>query len=761
MTQFYKLFNGGCGCAKCEADDEQAADTKIVNDYDTKIVNDYEGDDDEEMENGGYRAAMSAMRNSRLASLSESALVTKDDPNSLEGLAKVGEEIKERKMWKDSHSVSNSVGSLFNSQPCGDSHIPDGHQCRVGQGAAPQESSKQIARIDAVILGDGAKYVKFNGQIVEIHASSSRIDRLRDGDKRAVIISEKTHPKYGKYLSADLPPPRRYSNSQPCGDSHIPDGHQCRVGDGSRPTYQSEPKTTPNSDTDQKHEERYIATTIIDQIKATDRSAIMAWGTRNLTIMPAGSTPDGGYQRGGVQFKVNGGKLGHGIVKVRLMANDTYMVETGKVRMGQWKPQGKRDDVYADNLMETIDHMVERDRPGYANRYHDALEAMVNAGAGGQPCGDSHIAAGLTCRLSKTQKALVERSGRETFTAKKYGAGHVLAAGRAEPNEARKLPELFLHVESLEGVGEVFKVLNKDREKIANAGTSEGVRKSWETRRNGDGVHHLSLGGDDIDTDPVEAALPANASSFKRFLSVDERRRYDRAVTGEPTERGEIESDKMTEIAFRRMRQFYEQGKKARDIAPVAAPPTASPGPSAVQVGTAAEQAAMDARVRSPQFRKMIERRRIAGKKWQEKHENRSVTEPLETIVNAGAGGQPCGDSHIAAGLTCRVGESATPASVDDAVFKRRAVKVHFDSGDSFATEINGTKEDVEKHYLGRPFERSNEKLHKVVKVEHLPVQVGTAEERAAMDARVRSPQFRKMIERRRIAGEKWQKKHE
>ena len=296
MTPFYKLFNG-CGCAKCEADDAQSADTKIVNDYDTKIVNDYEGDDDEEVENTGYRSAMSAMRNSRLATLSESVFGTEDDPNSLEGLAEVGKKIKEKKIHQGPGAVASflnvegedeelenrGVAALFNSQPCGDSHIPDSHQCHAGQGAAP----------------------------------ASRDTADRQSNERSLS---------------------------------------------------------------QKHEERYIASTILDQIKATDRAALMAWGTRNPTIMPAGKVGEDGYQRGGVQFKVNGGKLGHGVVKVRLMANDTYMVETGKVRTGQWKPQGKRDGVYADNLMETIDHMVERDRPGYANRYHAALEAMVNAG---------------------------------------------------------------------------------------------------------------------------------------------------------------------------------------------------------------------------------------------------------------------------------------------------------------------------------------------------------------------------------------------
>lgn len=169
-------------------------------------------------------------------------------------------------------------------------------------------------------------------------------------------------------------------NSQPCGDSHIPDGHQCHAGQGENASRDESTRQSDERSQSQKAEERYIATTILDQIRATDRMALGAWGTRNLTIMPAGKVGEDGYQRGGVQFKVNGGKLGHGIVKVRLMGNDTYTVETGKVRLGEWKEKGRKSDIYAEDLMRTIDHMVERDVPGYSNGYKEALEAMRNSG---------------------------------------------------------------------------------------------------------------------------------------------------------------------------------------------------------------------------------------------------------------------------------------------------------------------------------------------------------------------------------------------
>jgi hypothetical protein len=185
-------------------------------------------------------------------------------------------------------------------------------------------------------------------------------------------------------------------NSQPCGDSHIPDGHQCHAGQGENASRDESTRQSDERSQSQKSEERYIATTVRDQIRATDRSAMMAWGSKDLTILPAKELEDGaGYRRGGLMFRVNGAKLGHGIVKVHLMGNDTYTVDTGKVRKGSFNLKSRKSGIYAEDLMRTIDHMIERDVPGHSNSYRDFLDAIQNA-----KCGASWISDDKVCRIN-------------------------------------------------------------------------------------------------------------------------------------------------------------------------------------------------------------------------------------------------------------------------------------------------------------------------------------------------------------------------
>lgn len=101
-----------------------------------------------------------------------------------------------------------------------------------------------------------------------------------------------------------------------------------------------------------------IANTILGQIRATDRMALWAWGAKDFMALN-GSDEASKVSLGGVQFKVSGMKH-KGIVKVNLMANDTYTVVIGSVRKGEWKVKSSTDDVYCDNLMEVIDGLIER-----------------------------------------------------------------------------------------------------------------------------------------------------------------------------------------------------------------------------------------------------------------------------------------------------------------------------------------------------------------------------------------------------------------
>lgn len=102
-----------------------------------------------------------------------------------------------------------------------------------------------------------------------------------------------------------------------------------------------------------------IANTILDQIRATDRMALWAWGAKDFVALGGSDDKVGEVSLGGIQFKVNGMKH-KGTVIVKLMANDTYTVVLGKVWKGEWKLKSSTDDVYCDNLMEVIDGLIER-----------------------------------------------------------------------------------------------------------------------------------------------------------------------------------------------------------------------------------------------------------------------------------------------------------------------------------------------------------------------------------------------------------------
>jgi hypothetical protein len=101
-----------------------------------------------------------------------------------------------------------------------------------------------------------------------------------------------------------------------------------------------------------------VAVTIQQQIKATDPMAFWAWGSKDYVALKEGKIQEN-YTLGGLQFRVNGMKH-KGIVLVRLMANDTYSVEIGRVWKGAWKSKAVVKDVYCDMLMDIIDRLVER-----------------------------------------------------------------------------------------------------------------------------------------------------------------------------------------------------------------------------------------------------------------------------------------------------------------------------------------------------------------------------------------------------------------
>ncbi len=123
----------------------------------------------------------------------------------------------------------------------------------------------------------------------------------------------------------------------------------------------------------------YVAQTIFKQISNSDPSALMAWGMQN----PLGSNKETDlYEsyddsnpgklveknfgvRGWVRFDVNGVKV-QGRVYVGLNALDYYDVYamqqyTTEDGLSVFKVVGHKTDIFYDELMTTIDHLIERD----------------------------------------------------------------------------------------------------------------------------------------------------------------------------------------------------------------------------------------------------------------------------------------------------------------------------------------------------------------------------------------------------------------
>jgi len=89
-----------------------------------------------------------------------------------------------------------------------------------------------------------------------------------------------------------------------------------------------------------------IARTIINQIKYSDRMALMAWGANNFIALEITKE-----FHGGVQFKVNGLRF-KGYVHIQLRWVDDYTVSFLNIK-GEVKKQV--EGVYCDMLVEVID----------------------------------------------------------------------------------------------------------------------------------------------------------------------------------------------------------------------------------------------------------------------------------------------------------------------------------------------------------------------------------------------------------------------
>jgi len=103
--------------------------------------------------------------------------------------------------------------------------------------------------------------------------------------------------------------------------------------------------------------ERYVAETIIDQVKAFDPWAFAAYGAQSFV-----SLPENEKRLGGLDFKVNG-RVHKGSVMISLMPNDTYMVQAYQYFKSKGSVKIKTleivKDVYCDQLVPVLDRIIE------------------------------------------------------------------------------------------------------------------------------------------------------------------------------------------------------------------------------------------------------------------------------------------------------------------------------------------------------------------------------------------------------------------
>jgi len=98
---------------------------------------------------------------------------------------------------------------------------------------------------------------------------------------------------------------------------------------------------------------KQVAETIQQQLYAGGKMVVWSWGVRGWS---AGETAVGNSF---LAFRVSG-FIFKGIVKVILFGNDTYTVQLIKNKKGVEVIEKEVEGIYADNITEVIDGMVEK-----------------------------------------------------------------------------------------------------------------------------------------------------------------------------------------------------------------------------------------------------------------------------------------------------------------------------------------------------------------------------------------------------------------
>lgn len=92
---------------------------------------------------------------------------------------------------------------------------------------------------------------------------------------------------------------------------------------------------------------------IKNQIVAQSPMALMSYGAQKFV-----AHGDNDNRRAALEFRVNGYKH-KGLVRISLGWNDLYTIETIKIRKGEVKICGSYDEVYFDQMIEVLDHLIE------------------------------------------------------------------------------------------------------------------------------------------------------------------------------------------------------------------------------------------------------------------------------------------------------------------------------------------------------------------------------------------------------------------
>ena len=100
-----------------------------------------------------------------------------------------------------------------------------------------------------------------------------------------------------------------------------------------------------------------VAQTILNQLKIMGTHDMMCWGVHALKAIKEGQLSETPHM-GGLIFRVNGLKF-KGQVFIKLTPLDLYQVEIGNLRKGSWTAKQTVENVFVDDLVQTIDSLVE------------------------------------------------------------------------------------------------------------------------------------------------------------------------------------------------------------------------------------------------------------------------------------------------------------------------------------------------------------------------------------------------------------------